>query len=151
MTTVLEKRLDSLEGALFQLADHYARLRRIDEEKAMVASKIVGLPYYYGDYSGIIAAHPSKKTQVIAKIKHQETGVECHWIFDAFDALAHLKRISEFGSWEEYKAAELLKWAIGMEEMMAGFGFSQEKIHEKMVGYCEMFKIPYKSYFQEVV
>lgn len=150
MTAVLVNRLESLEGALFQLADRYARLRRIDEEKAMVASELVGLPYYYGDYSGIIVASATNKRQVIAQIKHQETGIECHWIFDAFDALAHLKTIAEFSSWEEYKTAQLLKWAIGMEEMMVGYGFSQEKIEEKMIDYCGKFKISYKSYFQKV-
>jgi hypothetical protein len=149
MNAVLKRRLQALDEAIEVLAQRAAEQRRINEKKAEIVQNVIGLPYYWGDYSGTLHAS-SKPTYVEARLIHQTTGEEVHWTLNAFHVYEHLKTIKEFSSWEEYNEARKLAFAVSTEEMLFRYGCSETEVKEKMTEYCTKFKIPYKSYFQEV-
>lgn len=147
MASVLEKRFDALEVVIRKLAKRAEERRKIYERKVKIAENIIGLPYYWGEYSGVIEPHSSDNTKVIAHVKHQKTGEECHWILDADYALCHLLTLQKFNSWEEYYQAQLLDFVSGYEKMLIDFGWSSDRIQEEMKKVCSKYQIPYKSYY----
>ncbi|WPS85317.1 hypothetical protein SMD22_01435 (plasmid) [Brevibacillus halotolerans] len=148
MDTVLKGRLEELYDAIKVLAEIFEKQRQIKKEKAVIARSVNGLPYYWGEFSGTI--HPStRETDVEARLIHQVTGEEVHWILDAYRVNEHLLKIKEFSSWKEYDKASKLSFAVSTEQMLVKCGRSEIEVAEKMTEYCSKFKIPYKTYFQE--
>lgn len=147
MNTTIEQRLEGLEGFINELAIKTKEQQQINKVKKEVANELVGLPYYWGEYSGVIEACESEQTKVIAHIKSQHTGEECYWKFDSLHVLQHLQSISEYSSWEEYHVAQQIGFAEDFESLLIKYNYSKELIKEKMTEYCTKFKIPYKTYF----
>jgi len=115
----------------------------------MVAIAIVGLPYYWGEYSGVIIPYPSERGKVVAKVKNQKTGEVCHWKFSSMIVLKHLKKTKDFSTWKEYDMAQKLLFAKDYENLLITYNYSEEMILEKMNEYCNKFQIPYKNYLGE--
>lgn len=148
--STIEIRLNQLGSAIGGLVERYNHLRKIDEEKKLVAQEIIGSAYYWGTYSGTIIPYEKDKTKVIAKLVNRETGLDTEWILDAFRVLEHLSVISSYNTWEEYNKGEKLKFAEELEQMMVGYEFTDERIKKEMHLYCKKNNIQYKSYLEEV-
>lgn len=147
MISALEKRFDALEAVIGELARRADERRKINERKVEIAENIIGLPYYCGEYSGVIERHSSDHTKVIAHVKHQKTGEECRWVLDADYALCHLLTLREFSSWEEYYQAYMIEFVSGYEKLLIDFGWSKDRIQKEMKRVCAQYRIPYKSYY----
>ncbi|WCF11480.1 hypothetical protein NDS46_31480 (plasmid) [Paenibacillus thiaminolyticus] len=142
----LNTRFRKLEGTLAALVQQYQLKRLIEDEKKAVAKEMIGCPYYWGEYSGVIEAHKKDSTKVVARLIHQKTGSTCYWDLDPFHILEHFTYIQKFESWGDFHLDEMLRWAEAHEKMLNDFGYSKEKIKKEMQLYCKKFSIPYKSY-----
>lgn len=123
----LENRLDCLSNTIGILAEQSARQRKINDHKREVAKELIGMSYYFNDWAGSIE-ECSNPLMVTAKVINQKTGQICHWMFDSFYAAEHIQSHSMFSSWEEYSNHRELEVRKEIENMLAGFGYSNERI-----------------------
>lgn len=139
-----QKRLEAVED-LIQVAEKEAKgIWWLNEA---VSKVIIGLPYYWGEYSGVLEASESKPGKVVAHIKSQKTGEECYWSYDSMVAYEHLKEIAKYSSWEEYDTDRKIMFAEHYEQTLLKYNYSKDVFIEKMKEYCTKFEIPYKTYF----
>ncbi|MFF2531366.1 hypothetical protein ACFVS2_20900 [Brevibacillus sp. NPDC058079] len=149
METTLKRRLEGLTGAIAILAEGAKAQRKVNEDKAKLARSVIGLPYYWGEYSGTL--HPAQReTDVEAQLIHQVTGAKVYWSLDAYHVMEHLDEIKGYSTWKEYDAACKLSCAKEIEQLLIKCGKSDKEIMKKMTEHCSKFKIPYKTYYQEV-
>lgn len=109
MSKELQARFEKFENWLEELVVKWEEIRELEQYKKDVAKVLVGMPYYWGEYSGVIEASVNPK-KVVAHLVNQRTGHECYWTFDSLRVLEHMEEIQDFNSWEEYNEAQMNKW-----------------------------------------
>jgi hypothetical protein len=138
--------LHVIEGILGKAGENQAMKFKTDE---LIAKELIGLPYYWGEYSGLIEPTEKEPRKVIAHIKSNLTGEECHWKFDSLRVVEHLKTIQAYSSWEEYNLAQKMAFAEDYENVLIKYDYSNKDREEKMREYCIKFSIPYKHYLEQ--
>jgi hypothetical protein len=135
----LQERFDNLEGFLGQLVRKFEIKRQIDAEKTKVAKELIGLPYYFNDWSGEVISS-TKPTQVNVALINNKTGTEALWTFDAFYALEQVVLNYNFTSWTEYNNHKVKQDKVDLLKMLKNFGWEKSKIEQEM----EKFRIQFE-------
>lgn len=146
MNMSIARSLHVIEGLLLEAKENKEIKSKLEE---LVAKELIGVPYYWGEYSGVIEPSTTESRKVIAHIKSQATGEDCHWKFDSLYVFEHLKTIQAYESWEEYNLAQRLAFAEDYETLLIKYNYSEKDQEEKMKEYCKKFNVPYKSYLEQ--
>lgn len=131
----LERRFAKLEGFLEHLAARYEQQRKLDELNKEIAQQIIGLPYYWGEWSGVVIP-ANEPTKVFTKIKNMRTGEETHWKFDALYVYENLQKTAKFNSWEEYHAEEIKRYREDMRQLLTKYNYPKEEIEKRVAAIC---------------
>ena len=145
MNMEVERSLSVIEGIL-ETNQNKLFSKKLGER---VASELVGLPYYWGEYNGYIEWSESEPWKVIAHIKSKQTGEECFWKFDSMTILNHMKEIQGLSTWEEYNLAQKLAFAEEFEGLLIEYRYSEKEREEKMRDYCLKNQVPFKHYMEQ--